>query len=142
MSAKTDYYENLLLNAFLRNDAAARAELNAANLRMALFTTLLGEGISDPAAATEVAVAGYSRIAYATIVSAFPAPVAGVTTNTGLLSWTLTGAVPASIKAWGIIDDTPATDRIWWYHNLGTPITPGAGSTVFYSSGQLTVQES
>lgn len=141
MTNKTDYFENLLLNAYIRQDSAAKSELAACNLQIALFYDTLGDTTSDVSALNEVNYGTGSRISYATMSAAFPAASLGSMTTTAPLQWTLSLGTTGTIKSVAIVDATPAPDRIWWYVTI-TPISPGAGSIVQYASGALTIVES
>lgn len=79
MSALTNYAENALINAELRNVPFT----SPATIYMALHTA----DPTETGAVGEVAGGGYARKAIA-----FGAPADGVCLNTGLVSWTAAGA--------------------------------------------------
>jgi len=141
MTNKTDYFENLLLNAYIRQNSAAKAELAPCNLQVALYYDTLSDTTSDTSLLNEVNYGTGTRVSYANLSAAFPAPSLGSMTNTSAIQWTLSLGTTGTIKSVAIVDATPATDRVWWYVGI-TPISPGAGSIVQYASGALTIVES
>jgi len=140
MSAKTNYYENLLNDCLFRSDATARAEINAARLTVGLFKTALSESSVLASGANPVTDAGYSVISNATLAAAFgTVSSAGTIANTGALTWGPFTGAPGTIVAVGWIDAT--TGKIWFYYNLSVSITPSAGSTLRYAAASLSIQE-
>lgn len=140
MSAKTNYFENLLNDAFFRNDTTSRNIITASSLTVGLFLATLSESSELASSAVPVSDAGYAVISSAALAAAFATPSsAGTLSNTGALTWGPFTGAPGTIRAVGWIDAT--TGKIWYYYNLSVSITPSAGSILRYAAASLSVQE-
>jgi hypothetical protein len=141
MSSKTNWMENLCLDAFIRDDAAALATIAAMELELALFKSALSETTGLASGANEVTGSGYTRISNASLVSAFSSAAAsGSVSNVGALSWGPFSSAPGTIYAVGFVDGT--SGQVAYYYNLASPVTPSTGSILRYAAGQLTLVES
>lgn len=138
MSAKTNYFENMLLNILLRADAAKKTEFNAASMRIALFTNVLTETSEDAASETEVSATGYSR--QTPSASNFAtASTTGTISNTATITFGPFTTSPGTIQSVGLVDQT--TGKIWMYSVLTSPASPGIGASLNYTAGGFTVNE-
>lgn len=141
MSSKTNWFENLNLDAFIRDDATALSVIAAMELELALFKSALSETTTLAASANEVTGSGYARITNAALVAAFSSAAAsGSVSNVGALSWGPFSSAPGTIYAVGFVDGT--SGNVAYYFNLSSPVTPSTGSILRYAAGQLTITES
>jgi len=86
---------------------------------------------SATAAGTEVTGGGYARQTVA-----FSAASAGAASNTGIVSFT---NMPAATVVGAEIYDSAGTPRRGWFGGLATSKTTGAGDTLSFAVGALTV---
>jgi hypothetical protein len=130
MDNKTNYLEDALLNAVLRNIAFS----SPATVYVGLFTGDPGEGGS---LAAEVSAGEYTRMAVA-----FGAPSGGTCANTGIITF------PTAVGSWGIItygailDSALPGGNVLYSGTLAAPKTVDPGDTVSFAIGALTVSES
>lgn len=100
MSAMSDYLENALINATLRNTSYT----SPATVYAALFTTTT----DDAAAGTEVVGGGYARTAVT-----FGAPSNGVTSNSGTVTFPTATASWGTVTHFAIMDAATAGNRLF-----------------------------
>lgn len=94
MADLSNYLENALVNAVLRNTAYT----SPATVYVALFTA-----VTDAEAGTGTEVSGGS---YARLAAAFDAPANGATANTGVLTF------PQATAAWGTVTHAAIFDAL------------------------------
>lgn len=122
MSQLSDYAENALINAMLRNTAYT----SPATVYLALFTT----ATSDSATGTEVAGGSYARQAIT-----FGAPSNGVAANTVAVVFT---ALPAATVTHAAIMNASTAGNMLFHGALATSKTVGAGDTLTFAIGGIT----
>jgi hypothetical protein len=130
MDAKTNYLEDAILNAVLRNISFT----SPATVYVGLFTADPGEAGS---LANEVSGGSYARVAVT-----FGAPASGTCANTGILTF------PTATVSWGIVTHAAILDvatllsgNILYKGALAASKTVDIGDTVSYAIGALTVSE-
>jgi hypothetical protein len=130
MDAKTNYLEDAVLNAVLRNVSFT----SPATVYVGLFTADPGEAGS---LAAEVSGGSYARVSVA-----FGAPSGGTCANTGILTF------PTATVSWGIVtyaaildSGTLLSGNILYKGVLAASKTVDIGDTVSYAIGALTVSE-
>lgn len=129
MDNKTNYLEDALLNAVLRNISFT----SPATVYVGLFTADPGEAGS---LAAEVAAGEYTRMAVT-----FGAPSGGTCANTGIITF------PTAVGSWGIItygaivDSALPGGNVLYAGALAAPKTVDPGDTVSFAIGALTVSE-
>jgi hypothetical protein len=126
VSSKTNYYENLLLNAIFRNDASARAVFSAIDAKLALFTSTLTETSEDASSETEVSATGYARVDCST-TNFGTASTTGSISNTAVITFGPYSTLPGTIRSVGLVDQT--TGKILAFYVLGSPVTPAVSTS-------------
>lgn len=125
MSAASNYLENALFNAVLRNTAYT----SPATVYLALYT-------SDPTDAnsgTEVSGGSYARVAIT-----FSAPSNGSASNSADVNFTTATANWGTVTHWGILDASSAGNLLV-YGAMTTSLAVNNGQTARVLTGQLTV---
>lgn len=134
MAAKAQTLSNLLLDAVLSNVAY----VSPAAVWCALYTVTP----TPTTAGTEVVTAGgtlYDRVS-ATFVSP---PVAGVTSNSGAITFPVAGAAWGHVEGAAIVDNaTPGAGNVLYFGDLTTHKDVGVGDQLSFGVGALTVTES
>jgi hypothetical protein len=130
MTAFSNYLENALLNATLRNTSFT----SPSSVFISLYTTNPDEDDSG----TEVAASGYDRFEVSAGVS-FTTASGGSCRNTE--AWTFLTATTAwgSVSHFGIHDATTGGNLLY-YAALSSTITIGTSDIVRFTAGSLTVK--
>jgi len=128
MTAKTNWFENVVLEHFLRNNAQS-----AVQPYMALFID--GSGPGEAGGGTEVSGAGYARK-----LITFGAASGGIVTNSAAITF------PTATGSWGTIGhyaimDALTVGNMLYYGNLTAPKTIGLDDILEFPIGDLQVQE-
>lgn len=128
MASKSDYLENAIINAVLRNTSYT----SPTTVYVGLFTT----APSDSGPGTEVTGNAYARTA-----ATFNAPSGGSTSNSATITFpTPTPSGWGTIVGWGIFDASTAGNMLYW-----SPQTPNklvsASDTVQFDAGNIVVNE-
>lgn len=128
MDNKTDYLEDAVLNAVLRNITFT----SPATVYVGLFTADPGESGSQ---ASEVAAGEYTRMAVT-----FGAPSGGTVANTGIITF------PTAVGSWGVIThgailDAATLGNMLYTGALAASKTVDPGDTISFAIGALTVSE-
>lgn len=121
MAQLSNYAENALINALLRNTAYT----SPATVYLALFTS----ATSDGAAGTEVTGGGYARQAVT-----FGAPSDGASSNTGAVSFTM----PAATVTHAAIMDASTAGNMLFHGALSASKTTTSGQTLTFAIGDIT----
>jgi len=125
MSAMSNYLENALVNATLRNTSFT----SPTTVYVGLYTSNPGEGNTG----TEVSGGSYARQS-----ATFGAPSDGASTNSATLTF------PTATGSWGTIThigilDALTTGNLLYYAALDVSKTIGSGDIFTISSGNLSV---
>lgn len=125
MAAMSNYLENALLNAVLRNTSYT----SPSTVFVALYTTDPGESGSG----TEVSGGSYARVA-----GTFGAPSNGVSTNSGAIEFA------QATGSWGTVSymalhDAITSGNMLFYGSLTTSKAIESGDIFKFASGQLSV---
>ena len=125
MAAMSNYLENALLNAVLRNTSYT----SPSTVFVALYTTDPGEGGTG----TEVSGGSYARVA-----GTFGAPSNGVSTNSAAVEFA------QATGSWGTVGyvglhDAITTGNLLFYGSLTTSKTIESGDVFKFSTGELSV---
>jgi hypothetical protein len=125
MSAMSNYLENALVNATLRNTSFTSPTV----VYVGLYTSNPGEGNTG----TEVSGGSYARQS-----ATFGAPSDGASTNSATLTF------PTATGSWGTIThigilDALTTGNLLYYAALDVSKTIGSGDIFTISSGNLSV---
>lgn len=125
MSAMSNYLENALINATLRNTSYT----SPTTVYVGLYTSNPGEGNTG----TEVSGGSYARQS-----ATFGAPSDGVSTNSATLTF------PTATASWGTIThvgilDASTSGNLLYYAALDASKTIGSGDVFTISSGNLSV---
>lgn len=125
MSAMSNYLENALINATLRNTSYT----SPTTVYVGLYTSNPGEGNTG----TEVSGGSYARQS-----ATFGAPSDGVSTNSATLTF------PTATASWGTIThvgilDASTSGNLLYYAALDVSKTIGSGDIFTISSGNLSV---
>lgn len=123
MAALSNYLENALINAVLRNTSYT----SPATVYVALFTT----DPTDAATGTEVSGGSYARTAVT-----FGAPANGVSSNSGVVTF------PTATGSWGTIThmgifDASSGGNLLFHGALAISKVVGNGDTVTFAVGAL-----
>lgn len=125
MSALSNYLENALVNAVLRNTTYT----SPATVYVALFTTNPNEDSSG----TEVSGSNYSRMAVT-----FAAPSNGSTSNSALITFPTPSGAWGTITHFGIFD-AASSGNLLWYGALDASIAITGSTTIFtFQASSLT----
>jgi hypothetical protein len=119
---------NATVNHFLRNSV----QTPAATIYLGLFTTA-PSGPGD--AGTEVSGGSYARVAVT-----LGAPASGVTSNTGLLTFTTASASWGTVAAVGLFASLSGSDLLY-YANVSTPKLIDNLDTAKFAIGALQLTE-
>jgi hypothetical protein len=126
MSSKSDYLENALLNAVLRNTSYT----SPATVYCGLFTV----SPTDANTGTEVSGNGYNRKSVA-----FDAPSGGVTQNTSLITFDqASGGNWGAIIAIGLYDASSAGNLLYWTTVTSQQIDDGDTATIAAAAISIT----
>lgn len=125
MSAMSDYLENAIGNAVLRNIAFT----SPATVYVALFTA----APADAGGGTEVSGGGYARQAVT-----FGAPSNGVFTNSADVVFPTATANWGTIVAFALFD-APTAGNMLIYGNLSASKTVNSGDQFRFPAGQLSI---
>jgi hypothetical protein len=121
VAAISDYLENALINAVLRNTAYT----SPATVYLALYTT----ATTDAGGGTEVTGGSYARQAVT-----FGAPSNGVSTNSAAVSFT---GMPAATVTHAGIRDALTGGNLLFHGALTASKTVGAGDTLTFAIGDI-----
>lgn len=125
MSALSNYLENALVNAVLRNTTYT----SPATVYVALFTT----NPNEDASGTEVSGSNYSRMAVT-----FAAPSNGSTSNSALITFPTPSGAWGTITHFGIFD-AASSGNLLWYGALDASIAITGSTTIFtFQASSLT----
>lgn len=125
MSAMSDYLENALINAVLRNTSYT----SVATVYAALFTT----ATDDAASGTEVTGGSYARTAVT-----FGAPSNGVTSNSGTVTFPTATASWGTVTHFSIYDAAAAGNRLF-HGALQVSKTVDSGDVFTFPTGNLQI---
>jgi hypothetical protein len=125
MSAMSDYLENALVNAVLRNTAYT----SPATVYAALFTT----ATDDASGGTEVVGGSYARTAVT-----FGAPSNGVTSNSGTVTFPTASASWGLVSHFAIMDAATNGNRLF-HGALQVPKTVDSGDVFTFPASNLQV---
>ena len=123
MAALSNYLENALINAVLRNVSYT----SPATVYVALFTT----DPTDAGSGTEVSGGSYARTAVT-----FGAPTNGVASNSGAVNFPTSSGVWGTVTHVGIYD-TSTAGNLLFHGVLTVSKTVGNGDTVTFAIGAL-----
>lgn len=127
MSALSDYAEKLVLDWMMTTGAATRPT--------AWFVALYTAAPSDSGGGSEVATGGYTRKSVTFSAASTPG---GTTSNSGVVTWTATGAAFGTVTHVGIFDASTAGNLLW-QGALSASKTVNDGDTIQFSAGNLTL---
>lgn len=127
MDAKSNYLENAILNHVLRNVALT----SPTTVYLALFTV----APTDSGGGTEVVGGSYARQAIT-----FSAPVAGVVSNSGAVTFPTATANWGTVVAMGIFDASSAGNLLY-YGALAVSKIVDNGDQISFANASLTVAE-
>jgi hypothetical protein len=125
MAALSDYAEKLLLDWAMTTGSATRPT----SWYVALYTA----APSDSGGGTEVSTGGYARQAVTFGAASSPG---GTTSNTGVVSFTASGANYGTVTHIGIIDNLSGGNLLW-HGSLTTSKTVNDGDTLEFSIGNI-----
>lgn len=133
MGSATSYFENLVLNSILGDDAGAGMP---ATVYVALFTSIPDDG----GGGTEVSTTGtgYARVAVTNNSTNWPDATGGIKYNGTTIQF------PTAIDSWGTIswvaiyDAATAGNMLLW-GETSTDMTPIAGNAPYFSAGGFAV---
>lgn len=127
MSALSDYAEKLVLDWMMTTGSATRPT--------AWFVALYTAAPSDSGGGTEVSGGGYTRKSVTFNAASTPG---GTTSNSGIVTWTATGAAFGTVTHVGIFDASTGGNLLW-QGGLSTSKTVNDGDTIQFSAGNLTL---
>lgn len=127
MAAKSNYLNNAILNAVLRNTTYT----SPAAVYVALYTV----APTASTAGTEVAGGDYARTAVT-----FGAPSLGVVANSAPVAFPEAAAPWGDVVACGIFND-PTAGNLLYFGNLGTHKNVGIGDQVNFATSALSCTE-
>ncbi len=125
MAGASDYLETALLNHVLRNSAYT----SPTTVYAALYTA----APTDAGGGTEIAAAGYARVAIT-----FGAPAGGVCSNSGALTFGPITGGGGTATSFGVFDDPTAGNLLVW-DDLSVNRTWAAGDSLQFNVGDLSV---
>ena len=133
MAAKKQTLSNSLLDAVLSNVAF----VSPASVFAALYT------VAPTATTTGTEVTTGGGTLYNRVEAAFDPAAAGVTQNTGAITFPIAGASWGTVVAAAITDDgTPGAGNQLYFGNLGPSKIVGIGDQLNFAIGALSVTES
>lgn len=127
MSALSDYSEKLVLDWLMTTGAATRPT--------AWFVALYTAAPSDTGGGTEVSLGGYTRKSVTFNAASSPG---GTTSNSGIVTWTASGAAFGTVTHVGIFDASTAGNLLW-QGSLSASKTVNDGDTIQFAAGNLTL---
>jgi hypothetical protein len=130
MSSKSDYLENLVLDAVFNS-----ATLDIATLYMALFTATP----SDSGGGTEVSGTSYARV---NASAAFSAASGGAITNDVAVTFPESGGSWGTVTSFAFFDASTSGNMLYWGPLGANRVVDGAGITVTFPIGDIDVTES
>ena len=125
MAALSDYAEKLLLDWAMTTGSATRPT--------AWYVALYTAAPSDSGGGTEVSTGGYSRQAVTFGAASSPG---GTTSNTGVVSFTASGANFGTITHIGIFDNSSGGNLLW-HGAMTASKTVNDGDTLEFSIGNI-----
>lgn len=126
MSAFSDYLENAIINATLRN-----VSLNTGTVYVALATASLGEADDG---GSELTDSGYARQ-----TATFSNPSGGVTSNSAAITFPAIVDGTVAVTHWGIYDGNTGSDNLLYHGALTNPKNLDASDVLSFPIGSLTV---
>lgn len=127
MSALSDSAEKLVLDWLMTTGTATRPT--------AWFVGLFTAAPSDSGGGTEVSTGGYSRKSVTFNAASSPG---GTTSNSGVVTWTASGANYGTVTHVGIFDASTAGNLLW-HGALSSSKTVNDGDTIQFAAGNLTL---
>ena len=128
MGSKTDYFEDLALDAALGNATYT----SPSTVYSALFTVIP----SDSSGGTEVTVAAYTRLA--TTFTSAGATTTGQAQNATARTFA-TAATADTVVGWGLMDAGTAGNMVYWATVTETAI--GVGDQATFGAGAIVISE-
>jgi hypothetical protein len=125
MSALSDYAEKLILDWTMTTGSATRPT--------AWYVALYTAAPSDSGGGTEVSTGGYARKAVTFSAASSPG---GTTSNSGVVTWTASGAAYGTVTHIGIFDAV-TTGNLLWHGALTASKTVNDGDTLEFSAGNI-----
>jgi hypothetical protein len=130
MSSKSDYLENLVLDAVFNS-----ATLDIATLYIGLFTATP----SDSGGGTEATGGSYARV---NCSASFPAAASGAISNDVAITFPESTASWGTITSFGFFDASTSGNLLYWGPLGANRVVDGAGITVTFPIGDIDVTES
>jgi len=127
MSALSDHAEKLVLDWLMTTGTAARPTT--------WFVALYTAAPSDSGGGTEVSAGGYSRKSVTFNAASTPG---GATSNSGVVTWTASGAAFGTVTHVGILDAS-TSGNLLWHGALSASKTVNDGDTIQFAAGNLTL---
>lgn len=129
MSALSNYLENALINAVLRNSAYS----SPATVYVALATSDPGEAATG-GSMNEVANSG----SYARVAVTFGAPSNGAATNSGAVTFTTATGNWGTVTHFALVDSgTHGAGNVLFYGALAASKTVASGDSISFADGQI-----
>lgn len=125
--SKSNYLENAIVNAVLRNTAFT----SPTTVYVALFTAITD---AEANSVTEVSGSSYARVAVT-----FGAPSNGASTNSAAVTFPVVTTTAYTVVGWGIYDAATVGNLL--YHGTLTSQTIAVGNRAEFATGQLSVTE-
>jgi hypothetical protein len=133
MSSKSDYLENLVLDAVFNS-----ATLDIATLYIGLFTATP----SDSGGGTEVSTGGGTLYARVNCSASFPAAASGAISNDVAITFPESGAAWGTVTSFGFFDASTVGNLLYWGPLGANRVVDGAGITVTFPIGDIDITES
>ncbi|HEY6108685.1 MAG TPA: hypothetical protein VIV56_07265 [Gemmatimonadales bacterium] len=136
LNAKSNYLEEALINAVLRNTSFT----SPSNVYVALFTAAPGE----TGGGTEVSGGSYARVTVSTSGGwDAPSQVSGFaqTQNTADITFTTASASWGTVTSFGLFDNSTGGNLLY-YGDLDASKVVGSGDTLKFLAGELKIAES
>ena len=127
MSALSDHAEKLVLDWLMTNGTATRPT--------SWFVGLFTAAPSDSGGGTEVSTGGYTRKSVTFSAASSPG---GTTSNSGVVTWTASGANFGTVTHVGIFDAS-TSGNLLWHGGLSASKTVNDGDTIQFAAGNLTL---
>lgn len=125
MAALSDYAEKLLLDWMMTTGSATRPT--------AWYVALYTAAPSDSGGGTEVSTGGYARQSVAFDAASSPG---GTTSNSGVVSWTASGANYGTVTHIGIFDAS-TSGNLLWHGALTASKVVNDGDTLEFAVGNI-----
>lgn len=143
--SKSDFLEAAILNHILGGSTGGEAYTAPANVFIALFTDSNTAAQRDAGTVTEVSTSGtgYGRVSVANTTAQWAHVTAAATntkTNANAINFNAATTSWGTITAFGIYDATTAGNLLFW-GDLSASKLVGAGDTVSFAAGAITVTE-